>query len=114
MVRGLLTLLSMTQIPSIIFRLMMDSRVPFRLKLLLPAALVYVIMPIDLLPDFFFPLLGRVDDLLALVIAGLLFMLLAPRDSLMEAAGRQPDERGRHKPEAGTTVIEGEYRKLDD
>lgn len=114
MVRGLITLLSMTQIPRIILRLMMDSRVPFRLKLLLPAALVYIIMPIDLVPDFFFPLLGRVDDLLALVIAGTLFMLLAPRDSLMEAAGRPPDERGRHKPDPGATVIDGEYRKLDD
>ena len=50
MLRGLWTLLSMTGIPRLIFRLMLDSRVPFRLKLLLPAAIAYIISPIDLAP----------------------------------------------------------------
>ena len=106
-------LLSMTGIPRLIFRLMLDGRVPFRLKLLLPAALAYIILPFDLVPDFI-PALGRIDDLLALVLAGLLFILLAPRHVLMETAGSRQNEEGRHKPEDGKTVIDGKYRKLDD
>lgn len=111
MIRVLLTLLTMTGIPRLIMRLMMDSRVPFRLKLLIPAAIVYTIVPFDL--DFL-GLWGRIDDLLVLLISGLLFILLAPRDVLMEAAGRPGDAEGRYKPKDGTKVIDGESRRLDD
>lgn len=114
MVRGILTLLSMTGIPRLIVRLMMDRRVPFRLKLLLPAAVAYIISPIDVVPDFL-PFLGRIDDLLALVAAGLLLILLAPRDVLMELAGGAPARRDADADaSSGATIIEGEYRSLDD
>ena len=42
-------------------RLIRDPRVPTAEKALLLAALVYVISPIDLIPDFF-PFIGQVDD----------------------------------------------------
>ena len=42
-------------------RLIRDPRVPTAEKALLVAALVYVISPIDLIPDFF-PFIGQVDD----------------------------------------------------
>ena len=114
MVRGILTLLSMTGIPRLIVRLMMDRRVPFRLKLLLPAAVAYIISPIDVVPDFL-PFLGRIDDLLALAAAGLLLILLAPRDVLMELAGGAPARRDADADaSSGATIIEGEYRSLDD
>lgn len=111
MIRVLLSLLTMTGIPRLIMRLMMDSRVPFGLKLLIPAAIVYIIVPWDL--DFL-GLLGRIDDLLVLIISGVLFLLLAPRDVLMEASGRPVDAEGRYKPEDGTTVIDGKSRKIDE
>lgn len=114
MVRGILTLLSMTGIPRLIIRLMMDRRVPFRLKLLLPAAVAYIISPIDIVPDFL-PFLGRIDDLLALAVAGLLLILLAPRDVLMELAGGSRARRDSGADAgSGATIIEGEYRTLDD
>ena len=113
MLRGLLYLLSMTGIPRLIFRLMLDSRVPFRLKLLLPAAIAYIILPIDLVPDFI-PLLGRIDDLLALVVAGLMFMLLAPREVLMEASGSPQQNGARRDAGKNGKVIDGEYRRLDE
>jgi uncharacterized membrane protein YkvA (DUF1232 family) len=43
-------------------RLLKDSRVPTAEKALVAAAIVYVISPIDLIPDFF-PFIGQVDDL---------------------------------------------------
>ena len=113
MLRGVFSLLSMTGIPRLILRLMLDRRVPFRLKLLLPAAVAYIISPIDLAPDFI-PVLGRVDDLLALLLAGLLFILLAPRDVLMEVAGSPGHQGGRRNPSDGGAVIDGEYRRLDE
>ena len=42
-------------------RLMRDSRVPTAEKALFAAAIVYVISPIDLIPDVF-PFIGQVDD----------------------------------------------------
>ena len=115
MVRGILTLLSMTGIPRLIVRLMMDRRVPLWLKLV-PTALagIYIISPIDVVPDFL-PFLGRIDDLLALAAAGLLLILLAPRDVLMELAGGAPARRDADADaSSGATIIEGEYRSLDD
>ena len=114
MLRGLFYLLSMTGIPRIIFRLMLDRRVPFRLKLLLPAAIAYIILPIDLVPDFIPWGLGRFDDLLVLVIAGLMFMLLAPREVLMEASGSPQQDGARHDASKGKRVIDGEFRRLDE
>jgi uncharacterized membrane protein YkvA (DUF1232 family) len=43
-------------------RLLKDSRVPAAEKALFAAAIVYVISPLDLIPDLF-PFIGHVDDL---------------------------------------------------
>jgi uncharacterized membrane protein YkvA (DUF1232 family) len=43
-------------------RLMKDGRVPLAEKALFGAAIVYVIMPLDFIPDFF-PFIGQVDDI---------------------------------------------------
>ena len=43
-------------------RLIKDSRVPLAEKALFAAAIVYVIMPLDFIPDVF-PFIGQVDDL---------------------------------------------------
>lgn len=43
-------------------RLLRDSRVPLTEKALFAAAVVYVIMPLDFIPDVF-PFIGQVDDI---------------------------------------------------
>jgi len=43
-------------------RLLRDSRVPLAEKALFAAAVVYVIMPLDFIPDVF-PFIGQVDDI---------------------------------------------------
>ncbi|HNU09501.1 MAG TPA: YkvA family protein, partial [Pyrinomonadaceae bacterium] len=43
-------------------KLLKDSRVPVAEKALFVAAIVYVISPIDLIPDVF-PFIGQVDDI---------------------------------------------------
>ena len=54
-------------------RLLLHPRVPWKLKLLLPAALLYVVSPIDIIPEFV-PVLGLVDDLVACAIALTIFV----------------------------------------
>lgn len=46
----------------LIGRLVKDSRVPAAEKALFGAAVVYVLLPLDFIPDFF-PFIGQVDDI---------------------------------------------------
>lgn len=47
-------------------RLFKDARVPLKVKALLVMALLYLISPIDFIPDFIFPLVGFADDFVIL------------------------------------------------
>ena len=65
-------------------RLMMDSRVPFSLKLLLPAAAaLYWVWPIDLMPGLPF------DDI-ALVIGALMLFVKLGSDAVARAEAKKP------------------------
>ncbi|MCL1598854.1 MAG: YkvA family protein [Actinomycetia bacterium] len=58
-------------IPNLIklfMRLMRDPRIPIRRKMLVGAVLVYVVSPIDLIPDFVVGF-GKLDDIVVLSIA---------------------------------------------
>jgi len=48
-------------------RLLGDTRVPGRVRLLLVLALAYVVFPIDLVPDFV-PVAGQLDDAIVLAL----------------------------------------------
>ena len=115
---GIIRLLSFTRVPRLVIGLMMDRRVPIRLKLLLPGAVAYIVSPFDLVPDFL-PALGRIDDLLVAFLAVAMFLALAPREVVAEhirgtgpgaSGGRSVDEERGPKPD----VIEGSYRFTDD
>jgi uncharacterized membrane protein YkvA (DUF1232 family) len=63
--------------------LIRDDRVPLLLKAIPLLALIYVISPIDLIPDFI-PVLGQVDDVGIAMLALSLFNALAPADVVAE------------------------------
>ena len=114
MVRGLLLLLNMTGVPRLVFRLLLDGRVPLRLKLILLAALAYLISPFDVLPDLIVPGLGHVDDLLVILAALGLFLGMAPREVVAGHLGRAgPDGTARPRDQRGK-VIDGSYRFADE
>ncbi len=94
----------------IVYRLMRDRRVPLRAKLIVPAAIIYLIVPFDLVPDII-PISGLLDDILALIISVGLFVAIVPREVLSEHLGR-PGRWGSSKPQG--KVIDGDYRVLDD
>jgi uncharacterized membrane protein YkvA (DUF1232 family) len=116
LLRGLYQLLSMTGIPRLVFRLMMDRRVPLWTKFIIPAGIVYLILPFDVLPDMV-PALGRIDDLLAIIFSVGLFLALAPGNVVTEHIRGTPngddndtDDDDSSKP----GVVDGSFRYLDD
>lgn len=61
----------------LVFYLMRDSEVPAYLKLLPLIAIAYVLFPFDLAPDLV-PILGQVDDMMALLVGAKVFVEMAP------------------------------------
>lgn len=52
----------------LLYRLLRDNRVPRRPKLFAGVAVAYVVMPIDVIPDFI-PVVGSIDDILLVATA---------------------------------------------
>jgi uncharacterized membrane protein YkvA (DUF1232 family) len=75
------------------WRLVRDPRVSMWPKALLVGALVYVVLPFDLIPDAL-PLIGQIDDLVIVAIAAQWFIRWCPVEVVREHAaaigGRSP------------------------
>ncbi len=115
LLRGLYQLLSMTGIPRLVFRLMMDRRVPLWTKFIIPAGIVYLILPLDVLPDMV-PALGRIDDLLAIIFSVGLFLALAPGKAVTEHIRGTPPEGDDDSDDDSpkSDVVDGSFRYLED
>jgi uncharacterized membrane protein YkvA (DUF1232 family) len=85
----------------LILRLLRDRRVPIWPKLIVPASLVYLLSPIDLLAD---PILGlgQIDDFAVIVIGMKLFVELCPTHIVRE-----------HLDDL-SSVINGSYRVVEE
>lgn len=70
-----------------VWGLVRDPRTPIGLKGMLLAALAYVVMPVDLIPDVI-PILGQADDLTVLLLVLDLFIQNSPADVRAEHAAR--------------------------
>ena len=96
------------------WRLFKDGRVPAWVKLIPIAGLLYLLSPIDLLPDFVLPGLGEVDDLAMLLIAAKLFLDLSPpgivREHLADIFGMPKGG----EPEGTTGYIDAPYHVVDE
>ena len=107
----------------LVWLLMRDPRVPLWLKALPVGSLVYLISPLDFLPDTI-PILTQLDDIAVLLIGFRLFIELAPAAAVEEhmqtLTGRHDNWEVENKaPAAGpttgdsddleTTVIDGSY-----
>ena len=99
------------------WRLFWDKRVPFLAKLIPPAALAYLVFPVDIISD---PLLGlgQLDDLAVLLLGVKLFIEVAPPDIVREhlaALGARISEwRVSGEEKSGPpAVVEGDYTIVD-
>ncbi len=68
----------------LILRLVGDKRINPWLKLIPIAGLVYLVSPIDLIPDIAFPIIGELDDAAVLWITNYLFVELCPPEIVSE------------------------------
>ena len=81
--RAFQVLLHLPNFARLYWRLFRDGRVPILPKALLVLTLVYVVSPLDLVPDFI-PVIGEMDDVVV-VLAGLwLFVRLCPPEVVRE------------------------------
>ncbi len=97
----------------LVWRLFGDRRVPGWVKLIPIAGVIYLLSPIDLVPDFLIPGLGELDDLTVILLSMKAFVDLSPPDivnaHLKDLLGRA--RRSRSEPEA---YIDVPYRVVDD
>jgi len=95
------------------WRLFWDRRVPLWTKLIPPAALGYVLFPIDIVPDVALGL-GQLDDIAVLLLGVKLFIELAPsdvvREHLLALGARIKEWRVVDEDDGPPVVIEGEYQ----
>jgi uncharacterized membrane protein YkvA (DUF1232 family) len=68
----------------LIFRLMGDKRVNPWLKLIPIAGVLYLISPLDLIPDVVFPVIGELDDIAILWLTNHFFIEFCPPDVVRE------------------------------
>lgn len=94
------------------WRLFRDKRVSPTLKLIPIASLLYIISPVDLLPDVI-PILGQVDDLGIFLLALQLFINLSPQD-VVERYRYQLGLPSTYVDEDNIIDVEAEWLDFDD
>lgn len=90
-------------------RLMMDARVPVLPKLIVPLVALYVLSPLDVVPDVLL-VLGQLDDVALLFFGTKLFINLCPPDVVMEH--RRALGGGREV--TADDYVDGSYRVVDE
>ncbi|MBI5305962.1 MAG: DUF1232 domain-containing protein [Chloroflexi bacterium] len=95
----------------LVWRLLNDSRVSLFPKLIIPAAIVYIISPIDFLPDVILGL-GQLDDIGVVMLSIAMFIEFCPRP-IVEEHRRALESDGKEPPKS-EDVIDGSYRVVPD
>lgn len=93
----------------LVWQLMLDARVPFFPKLIVPLIILYVLSPLDVIPDVVL-VLGQLDDIALLFFGTKLFINLCPPDVVAEhrrALGGGPEF-------TSDEYMDGTYRVVDE
>ena len=105
----------------IAWRLLWDNRVPMSAKVIPILAVLYILSPIDILPDFI-PVVGQLDDLAILLLGTQLFISMSPQDIVRsiraeleghapdggwDVTGSHPDASKKDRSSASDEVIDG-------
>ena len=97
----------------LVWRLLRDSRVPLFPKLIILAAAIYVISPVDLIPDLILGL-GQLDDLGVAMLAIGVFIQLCPPAIVDEHRRAIAAESGGTTKPSDDETIEGSFRVMSD
>jgi uncharacterized membrane protein YkvA (DUF1232 family) len=100
----------------LVLKLMGDPRVNTAAKVALPAlAALYLLSPVDFVPDFV-PVLGQMDDLAILLLAARLFVSLAPAQVVAEHRRNIRNGSRAGQPASSTRTsetVDGDYRIIE-
>jgi uncharacterized membrane protein YkvA (DUF1232 family) len=94
----------------LVWRLFNDPRVPFLTKLIIPFTILYVLSPIDLIPDAILGL-GQLDDIGAVIVGLKMFIEFCPL-TVVEEHRRDIAAKDGAKPASDENIIEGTYREV--
>ena len=83
------------------WRLLRDRRMPLLVKAVIPALVAYLLMPLDIIPDFI-PVIGQLDDLLLIALTVGLVVRFTPVELLEEHIRRLEAEAGSARPSTGS------------
>lgn len=89
------------------WRLLQDPRVPLSYKAIPFGALVYVVFPVDFIPDLI-PGLGQLDDIAVILLGLNWFVSLCPPALVAE------HRRALFGPDKAEEVVDAEYRVVGD
>tara|TARA_Y100000994_G_C15661937_1_gene429862 strand:+ start:886 stop:1185 length:300 start_codon:yes stop_codon:yes gene_type:complete len=82
-------------------KLFFNKTIPLKLKLIPLLGIIYLILPLDFLPDFI-PLLGWIDDIFIIGLSIIFFLTKA-----FPYLNKKNDSQNHN-------VVEGEYKVIDD
>ena len=104
----------------LVWRLLFDPRVPLWLKMIVPGSLVYVLLPVDFVPDVLIGL-GQLDDLAALIVGTKLFVDLCPphivrehTEALMSEANWRVEPGAPQDSSSGSQIVDAPYEIKGD
>jgi uncharacterized membrane protein YkvA (DUF1232 family) len=92
----------------LVWLLMQDGRVPLWMKSVVPLSLLYVISPLDFVPDVFLGF-GQLDDLGVILLGMTLFVKLCPQN-IVEYYRNQLE----YGPEDDHEAVDTSYRVMDE
>lgn len=100
----------MWQQARLVYHLIRDPEVPFYLKVLPFLSVVYLVIPVDFLPDILIGL-GQLDDITVMLVGAKIFMELVPQDVVARHLKtiRQEDGYGTEEEVSKSIIIGGEY-----
>jgi uncharacterized membrane protein YkvA (DUF1232 family) len=96
----------------LVCRLIFDKRVNLLLRSLVPLAVMYAVVPTDLVKDQI-PVIGRFDDFILFGLAVLFLIKLAPKHIVDEHLGIKPASN-RPEDRDPYNVVDGSSRLIDD
>jgi uncharacterized membrane protein YkvA (DUF1232 family) len=97
----------------LVWRLLWDRRVPLFPKLIILAAAIYVISPVDLIPDVILGL-GQLDDIGISLLAIGVFIQLCPPALVEEHRRAIAAETGKAYKPSDEDTVEGSFRVVSD
>jgi len=107
----------------LIWRLLNDPRVSLLVKAIIPASAIYLLAPIDLIPDAFLGL-GQLDDLAIILLGARFFLSLCPPEIVKEHLAEMTsvgvsyrvvdEDEGQGGTDQPVRYLEGDYRIVDD